>query len=47
MGIIEIKPGSMIKLNGEERQFTGFDFQKKAAGFCKLGSDQIKYYVVE
>ena len=37
----------MIKLNGEERQFTGFDFQKKAAGFCKLGSDQIKYYVVE
>ena len=40
--IIEIKPGSMIKLNGKEGRFTGFDFQKKGAGISKLGSDQIK-----
>ena len=45
--IIEIKPGSMIKLNGKEGRFTGFDFQKKATGFSKLGSDQIKYYNFE
>ncbi len=45
--IIEIKPGSMIKLNGKEGRFTGFDFQKKAAEFSILGSDQIKYYNLE
>ena len=42
--IIEIKPGSMIKLNGKEGRLTGFDFQKKAAEFSILDSDQIKYY---
>ena len=45
--IIEIKPGSMIKLNGKEGRFTGFDFQKNAAEFSILGSDQIKYYNLE
>tara|TARA_A100001015_G_scaffold303652_1_gene393606 strand:+ start:596 stop:1147 length:552 start_codon:yes stop_codon:yes gene_type:complete len=43
--IIEIKPGSMIKLNGKEGQFTGFDVKKNSAGFITLGSYHIKYYV--
>ena len=37
----------MIKINGKEGRFTGFDVKKKAAGFSKLGSDQIKYYDFE
>ena len=45
--IIKIKPGSLIKLNGKEGRFTGFDVQKRAAGFSTLGSDQIKYFKVE
>ena len=45
--IIEIKPGSMIKLNGKEGQFTGFDVKKNSAGFITLGSDHIKYYDFE
>ena len=45
--IIKIKPGSIIKLNGKEGRFTGFDVQKRAAGFSTLGSDQIKYFKVE
>ena len=45
--IIKIKPGSIFKLNGKEGRFTGFDVQKRAAGFSTLGSDQIKYFKVE
>ena len=45
--IIKIKPGSIIKLNGKEGRFTGFDVQKRAAGFSALGSDRIKYFKVE
>ena len=45
--IIEIKPGSMIKLNGKEGQFTGIDVKKISAGFITLGSDHIKYYDFE
>ena len=45
--IIKIKPGSIIKLNGKEGRFTGFDVQKRAAGFSTLGSDHIKYFNLE
>ena len=45
--IIKIKPGSVFKLNGKEGRFTGFDVQKRAAGFSALGSDRIKYFKVE
>ena len=45
--IIKIKPGSIIKLNGKEGRFTGFDVQKRAAGFNTLGSDHIKYFNLE
>ena len=45
--IIKIKPGSIIKLNGKEGRFTGFDVQKRAAGFSTLGSDNIKYFNLE
>ena len=45
--IIKIKPGSIIKLNGKEGRFTGFDVQKRAAGFSTLGSDHIKYFKLE
>ena len=45
--IIKIKPGSIIKLNGQEGRFTGFDVQKRAAGFNTLGSDHIKYFNLE
>ena len=45
--IIKIKPGSIIKLNGKEGRFTGFDVQKRAAGFSTLGSDHIKYFKAE
>ena len=45
--IIKIKPGSIFKLNGKEGRFTGFDVQKRAAGFSTLGSDHIKYFKVE
>ena len=45
--IIKIKPGSKIKLNGKEGRFTGFDVQKRAAGFSTLGSDHIKYFKLE
>tara|TARA_Y100000817_G_C16772148_1_gene506601 strand:+ start:90 stop:596 length:507 start_codon:yes stop_codon:yes gene_type:complete len=45
--IIKIKPGSIIKLNGKEGRFTGFDVQKRAAGFSTLGSDYIKYFNLE
>ena len=45
--IIKIKPGSIFKLNGKEGRFTGFDVQKRAAGFSTLGSDHIKYFNVE
>ncbi len=45
--IIKIKPGSIIKLNGKEGRFTGFDVQKRAAGFSTLGSDHIKYFKIE
>ena len=44
---IKIKPGSKIKLNGKEGLFTGFDVQKKAAGFIMSGSDHIKYFNLE
>ena len=44
---IKIKPGSIFKLNGKEGRFTGFDVQKRAAGFSTLGSDHIKYFKVE
>ena len=37
----------MIKLNGKEGRFTGFDVKKKAAGFSPLGSDHIKYFNLE
>ena len=45
--IIKIKPGSIIKLNGKEGRFTGFDVQKRAAGFSTIGSDHIKYFKLE
>ena len=45
--IIKIKPGSVFKLNGKEGRFTGFDVQKRAAGFSTLGSDHIEYFKVE
>ena len=45
--IIKIKPGSIIKLNGKEGRFTGFDVQKRAAGFSTLGSDSINYFKLE
>jgi len=45
--IIKIKPGSIIKLNGKEGRFTGFDVQKRAAGFSTIGSDHIKYFNLE
>ena len=45
--IIKIKPGSIIKLNGQEGRFTGFDVQKRAVGFSTLGSDHIKYFNLE
>ena len=45
--IIKINPGSIIKLNGKEGRFTGFDVQKGAAGFSTLGSDNIKYFNLE
>ena len=45
--IIKIKPGFIIKLNGKEGRFTGFDVQKRAAGFSTLGSDHIKYFKLE
>ena len=45
--IIKIKPGSLFKLNGKEGRFTGFDVQKRAAGFSTLGSDHIKYFNLE
>ena len=45
--IIKINPGSMIKLNGEEGRFIGFDIEKKAAGLSTLGSDHIKYFNLE
>ena len=45
--IIKIKPGSIIKLNGKEGRFTGFDFQKRSVGFSTLDSDHIKYFKVE
>ena len=45
--IIKIKPGSIFKLNGKEGRFTGFDVQKRAAGFSTLGSDHIKYFNLE
>ena len=45
--IIKIKPGSVFKLNGKEGRFTGFDVQKRAAGFSTLGSDHIKYFNLE
>ena len=41
---IKIKPGSLIKLNGEEGWFTGISVQKKAAGFSPLDSNHIKYF---
>ena len=44
---IQIKPGSMIKLNGKEGRFTGFDVQKKFAGFSAIGSDHVKYFNLE
>ena len=45
--IIKIKPGSIIKLNGKEGRFNGFDVQKRAAGFSTLGSDSINYFKLE
>ena len=45
--IIKIKPGSIIKLNGKEGRFTGFDFQKRSVGFSTLDSDHIKYFKLE
>ena len=44
---IKIKPGSLIKLNGKEGRFTGFDVKKRAAGFITSGSDHIKYFNLE
>ena len=40
---IKINPGSVIKLNGEEGRFIGFDVEKNSAGLRTLGSDHIKY----
>ena len=37
----------MIKLNGKEGLFTGFDAKKGAVGFIMLGSDHIKYFNLE
>ena len=37
----------MIKINGKEGRFTGFDVKKKAAGFITLDSDRIKYFNLE
>ena len=45
--IIKVKPGTIIKLNGKEGRFTGFDVQKKFAGFNAIGSDHIKYFNLE
>ena len=45
--IIKVKPGSIIKLNGKEGRFTGFDVQKKVAGFSAIGSDHVKYFNLE
>ena len=45
--ILKIKHGSIIKLNGKEGRFTGFDVQKRAAGFSALGSDHIKHFNLE
>tara|TARA_B100002052_G_scaffold293847_1_gene317656 strand:+ start:245 stop:751 length:507 start_codon:yes stop_codon:yes gene_type:complete len=45
--IIKINPGSIIKLNGKEGRFTGFDVQKRVAGFSTLGSDNIEYFNLE
>ena len=42
--IIKVKPGIIIKLNGKEGRFTGFDVQKKFAGFSATGSDHVKYF---
>ena len=35
----------MIKLNGEEGRFIGFDIEKKAAGLSTLCSNHIKYSI--
>ena len=43
--IIKTNPCSMIKLNGEEGRFIGFDIEKKAAGLSTLCSDHIKYSI--
>ena len=45
--IIKVKPGSIIKLNGKEGRFTGFDAQKKVTGFSAVGSDHVKYFNLE
>ena len=45
--IIKVKPGTIIKLNGKEGRFTGFDVQKKVAGFSGIGSDHVKYFNLE
>ena len=37
----------MIKINGKEGRFTGFDVKKRAAGFSTLDSDHIKYFNLE
>ena len=45
--IIKVKPGIIIKLNGKEGRLTGFDVQKKFAGFSAIGSDHVKYFNLE
>ena len=45
--IIKVKPGTIIKLNGKEGRFTGFDVQKKFVGFSAIGSDHVKYFNLE
>ena len=42
--IIKVKPGIIIKLNGKEGRFTGFNVQKKFAGFSAIGSDHNDRY---